>query len=311
MTRGLFKTTSAFAIAAAAGLFASSAMAADLGGNCCADLEERVAELEATTARKGNRKVSLTVYGQVNKQILWHDDDYGYREGKLTVRDNDAGMSRFGFRGEAQIRPDFSAGYVIEIGLGGEDFGQASSDAFLIRHNYVYFKSERLGRLNLGQTSQVTDGLYEINLANVQLTPGSMDEHGTVLNPLLSTFFNPGFDGARRQGIYYSTPSLAGFMLSAGYSHGTQGATTGPVMDSDADDYFEVALRYAGEFNGVRIAAGIGFRGTEAENGNDSDTWLGSASVMHTPTGLFVSGGYAKTEYDVSTITVTTTPPGR
>jgi hypothetical protein len=31
-----------------------SAKAADLGGSC-ADLEERVAELEATTARKGNR----------------------------------------------------------------------------------------------------------------------------------------------------------------------------------------------------------------------------------------------------------------
>ncbi len=42
-----------------------SANAADLGGNCCADLEERVAELEATTARKGNRKVSLTVSGWV------------------------------------------------------------------------------------------------------------------------------------------------------------------------------------------------------------------------------------------------------
>ena len=35
-----------------------SAQAADQGGDCCADLEERVAELEATTARKGNRKVS-------------------------------------------------------------------------------------------------------------------------------------------------------------------------------------------------------------------------------------------------------------
>ena len=35
----------------------TSASAADLGGNCCADLEERIAELEATTARKGNRKV--------------------------------------------------------------------------------------------------------------------------------------------------------------------------------------------------------------------------------------------------------------
>ena len=36
---------------------AKPAKAADLGGDCCADLEERVAELEATTARKGNKKV--------------------------------------------------------------------------------------------------------------------------------------------------------------------------------------------------------------------------------------------------------------
>lgn len=43
------------------------AAAADLGGDCYADLEERVAELEATTARKGNRKVSLEVSGQVTK----------------------------------------------------------------------------------------------------------------------------------------------------------------------------------------------------------------------------------------------------
>ena len=72
MTRGLMKTASGIAIAAAAGLFATSAMAADLGigGNCCADLEERVAELEATTARKGNRVVSLTVYGHVNRAPL-------------------------------------------------------------------------------------------------------------------------------------------------------------------------------------------------------------------------------------------------
>ncbi len=34
---------------------------------CCGDLEERVAELEATTARKGNRVVSVQIYGQINK----------------------------------------------------------------------------------------------------------------------------------------------------------------------------------------------------------------------------------------------------
>ena len=46
-----------------------SAQAADLGGDCCGDLEERVAELEATTARKGNRKVKLEVSGQVNEAV--------------------------------------------------------------------------------------------------------------------------------------------------------------------------------------------------------------------------------------------------
>ena len=56
MIGGLMKRTSLFAIAAvAATAFGASAQAADLGGDCCADLEERVAELEATTARKGNR----------------------------------------------------------------------------------------------------------------------------------------------------------------------------------------------------------------------------------------------------------------
>ena len=42
---------------------ANPAKAADLGGDCCADLEERVAELEATTVRKGNKKVSVTLSG--------------------------------------------------------------------------------------------------------------------------------------------------------------------------------------------------------------------------------------------------------
>ena len=74
MFGGLTKTSSRIAIAAALGMtlggFAMSAhpaKAADLGGDCCADLEERVAELEATTVRKGNKKVSVTLSGWVVK----------------------------------------------------------------------------------------------------------------------------------------------------------------------------------------------------------------------------------------------------
>ena len=48
---------------------APSAISADLGGTCCADLEERIAELEATTSRKGNKKVLLTISRQ-NAPVL-------------------------------------------------------------------------------------------------------------------------------------------------------------------------------------------------------------------------------------------------
>ena len=76
-----------------AGGLATSANAADLGGNCCADLEERIAELEATTARKGNRKVSLTVSGWVGQQMTFWDD--GFESQHLHPRPrHDAGQPR-------------------------------------------------------------------------------------------------------------------------------------------------------------------------------------------------------------------------
>ncbi len=66
MFGGLKQTSGRVAVAAGLGMMlggfamgASPAKAADLGGDCCADLEERVAELEATTVRKGNKKVSV------------------------------------------------------------------------------------------------------------------------------------------------------------------------------------------------------------------------------------------------------------
>ena len=303
MIGGLFKSASRVAIVAAAGIFAGSmsAQAADLGGNCCADLEERVAELEATTARKGNRRVSLTVYGQVNKAIIWHDDESvpgpgapgatnsgSYREGKLTVIDNAAGHSRFGFRGSAKIRPDLEAGYQIEVQVNEN----ASTSGLTIRHNFVYLDSSTMGRVSLGQTSQVTDGLFEINLANTQVTPagtGGMDAAETFLDSTYASTFVSGVDGGRKQGVYYRTPTLAGFILSAGYSHD---ADSGLV---DSTDFWEVALRYAGEFNGIRLAAGIGYRHEDlysATVAGENEIWMASGSIMHTPTGLFVSGGY-------------------
>src|SRR6187551_3438736 len=105
----------------AGGLSAGSASAADLGGNCCADLEERIAELEATTARKGNRKVSLTISGWVSENIIAWDDGV---EKNVYVGTNAVEQSRVRFIGDAKINGDLSAGYILEFGINGNASAQ-------------------------------------------------------------------------------------------------------------------------------------------------------------------------------------------
>ena len=124
MFGGLTKTSSRIAIAAALGMtlggFAMSATpakAADLGGDCCADLEERVAELEATTVRKGNKKVSVTLSGWVVKIGAWWDDGH---EQNFYVGDKDTTLSsHFQISGSAQIAPGWSGGYTIAVEMRG------------------------------------------------------------------------------------------------------------------------------------------------------------------------------------------------
>jgi len=124
MNGALMRASSRFAIAAALGLVVGvgSARAADLGGNCCADLEERIAELEATTARKGNRKMSLTITGQVNRMIMAWDD--GHTRGVYYGIDNINSSSRFSFLGEAAATPWLKFGF--EIMLENEGVGTST-----------------------------------------------------------------------------------------------------------------------------------------------------------------------------------------
>src|SRR5688572_7684388 len=101
------------------GLSAGSASAADLGGNCCADLEERIAELEATTARKGNRKVSLTISGWVAEQVMWWDDG---AESNVYVTDIGSTLdTHFKFTGQATISAGWYAGYVLHVEVGSNE----------------------------------------------------------------------------------------------------------------------------------------------------------------------------------------------
>jgi hypothetical protein len=109
---------SAAAMVAAGIALPSPVRAADLGGNCCADLEERVAELEATTARKGNRKVSLTISGQVSTMVMGWNDGNDTRGSDAYIVDNVmSGGTYFALAGSAKINPNLSAGFNVTIAM--------------------------------------------------------------------------------------------------------------------------------------------------------------------------------------------------
>lgn len=266
----------------------TSAKAADLGGDCCADLEERVAELEATTARKGNRKVSVTVYGQVNQAVLFFDPDVPFLDEDVTVVDNQASPSRFGFKGEAQIAPKVSAGFVLEIGLDqeGNPFDPASSYDLQIRQSYWYLSGE-IGRLSVGQQSTATDDIDNLSVANLGGATKLLSIEPVGSSHLLGLALP--FDGSRSNVVRYDSPSLAGFVISASWGE---------------DDIWDVALRYAGEFGEFRVAGAVGHReSSELDLGIgalpiDTKTTLASGSLMHTTSGLFVNGMYAHLEID-------------
>ena len=291
------------------GLPVQPANAADLGGDCCADLEERVAELEATTVRKGNRKVSVTFYGHVNRAVMWYDNG---EESDVYNVDSEVSNTRFGVKGSGKVRPDLEIGFKLEIETArasssgvtendGDNTDQSDGSIF-VRHEYWYVKSDTLGTLSVGQQSQATDGTMEVDLsgpageAAISATSDWSNNFG-LYDSASNTYLVDGagdritwgrvlsnFDAGRRGLVRYDTPAFVGFTVSASWGE---------------DDEADVALRYAGEFSGLKVAAAVGYLWDDDDNnGPERETWGGSASLWHQPSGLFVVAQYAERDFN-------------
>jgi len=148
------------------------ARAADLGGDCCADLEERIAELEATTARKGNRKVSLSITGWVANILTWWDD--GVEQNVYQTGPGTTLATNVQFTGQAQISPGWSAGYHLHIEANANDpfFVDQDTDngvfdpglpsfatGVVPLQSYWFLKSDTLGKVSVGKISPFSDNV--------------------------------------------------------------------------------------------------------------------------------------------------------
>jgi hypothetical protein len=269
-----------------------------IGGDCCADLEERIAELEATAAKKGNRKVSLTVSGVVNYAILgWDDGLLG--EANATVAPNGINPSRVTFAGKANLGKDWSAGFVIEVGVGSynlltDALNVSTSTETYVRQSAVWIKSP-VGKFTLGRTAQATYRVADTSTANLydadsmlSLCPFLGCDTGITQNLDL-------YSGQFLNVVRYDSPDLYGFTVSASWSNdGTTGAFAGST-----ENVWDVALRYYKDFDQFKFAGSVGYREGAVFPGLspilplpvvafDQKTVSGSASLMHVPSGLFL-----------------------
>jgi hypothetical protein len=154
-------------------------------------------------------------------------------------------------------------------------------------------------------------GAYTVTLANINHVDAGFDDWGgsfwirtpgggfaanqwtDLRQPVSATM-----SLVRRNEVMYTSPAFAGFQFQAAWGE---------------SDFWGVSLAYAGEFSGFRVAAKIGYTditdpelkcktsdlGSPSSHAEtDCQMWATSASILHVPTGLFVSGGYGELNDD-------------
>ena len=333
MIGGLTKTTSYLAIAAAASLVIggvamapATARAADLGGDCCSDLEARVAELEATTVRKGNRKISLTLSGRVNANMIYWNDGFGISDDHDTTAKkgpstdlyfgNAAGAeSNFNLSGSGKISADTTAGFYMELrnnfgsnGTGDSQIDHQHGPGLDPQNMYVFINSKRLGEVRLGRTGSASgDAFYEDlgggvgGLSGGHFTAGMLLRDNTAAHNLTTVSYGSALNDFSDVGginrIWYQTPAFGGFQAKIAY--GSDDALDGELTWNHTSGTLTMeagvgAGRYE-EHEAVGTFGAFGF-------GNVQSDWGISGSLFETGSGFFISGAYANATTNDATL---------
>jgi hypothetical protein len=292
-------TAAAIALIASMGIGAGTAKAADVGGECCADLDERIAELEATTARKGNRVVSLNVSGQVSRALLIWDDGV---DRDAYVVDNAINTSRFAFDGKAAIAPGWTAGFLMQIDLRdtlSSTVSQTNDEGLgaelQIRTSNVYIDSEKFGRVSIGQNYSFNDAVsVPYQVANTYNTDGGPYADGFQVRESNGasafTWSQLIGNGPRRDDyLRYDSPIFGGF---------------GFVALVGDNDIWEIGAKYFTKTDRFQLNSAIDYYDYDASPLPAAgflakfQELKGLVSVKDLPTGLFLTVWAAQRDYE-------------
>ena len=193
--------------------------------------------------------------------------------------------SHFKFTGQATISPGWYAGYVIHVEVYGSenllminqnvatgpnlynqnlgllqstDFGGIST-----LQSFWFIKSDHLGKLGVGLQSQASDNTAILVDGSGSLVPanfvafdygGFYAGNSTVAGSDSIWFIMEGCsdcNGITTNNVRYNSPTFAGFSVSASWGE---------------DDFWDVAARYAGEWNGIKFAVAAAYSEATDEN---------------------------------------------
>lgn len=261
---------------------------AEAAEGCCANLEERIAELEATAVRKGNKKVSVTLSGHVSRAVLFWDD--GLEDNIYNVG-NKNDQTQFTIEGEAEINPSWSAGHTITIRVmdtlsdAVNQFDDNGEFGFEIWKSSFFIESKKLGRFSIGQESRATDTVPEVDLsdtaiaayAGVQDVGGSFflrRANGGLSGVVISdTIFH--LNGDTANVVRWDSPELKGFSAAVTWGE---------------DDIFDASVRYHLDTEAFEFEGAIGYSNLKDTDGEfaafKNDVIVGSMSLLHTVSGL-------------------------
>jgi hypothetical protein len=239
---------------------------------------------------------SVRFYGQVSP--VWQRFDDGDKTTSNLV-DNGNSNTRMGFVVKEPVGSNVVT-MTFETALGvlqTSEVSQSELPAWIDwqrtdLRKFEAARSGRFGTLHAGQGNMATDGAATLDASGTTLagsvtvadSAGSFafgGKDGVRTDITIGRAFKS-FDGGRRLRLRYDTPSWSGFSGAVSYGRNV-------LAEDDRTDYYDTALRWTATAGDFDLAAAAGLAWAEPESGDTAKTYMGSATALHTPTGLNLS----------------------